>query len=257
MRKYTSNLKLVNYNESLIGKKIGDLTIIKLGIRDYPHLNTSHKLCYTECKCGNKKWIQLRNILKREQKNCGKGNCHRSAKKLIGLKFNRLTIISHHSKEKGYVCICDCGKETIAKIYGLKSGKHKSCGCYTIDSLIKRFVKPNFYALKIATYSNYKASAKKKEYEFSISIDSFFKLMDKDCNYCGLPPSGKWNGAKRTISDTSEFRYSGVDRVDNNIGYIESNCVSCCHICNDSKKNLSLEKWKEWIIRTYNYLIKN
>jgi hypothetical protein len=33
--------------------------------------------------------------------------------------------------------------------------------------------------------------------------------------------------------------YNGIDRVDPEIGYIESNCVSCCTVCNLMKKAYS------------------
>lgn len=32
---------------------------------------------------------------------------------MIGKKFNRLTVIEHHSREKGYLCKCECGNTTI------------------------------------------------------------------------------------------------------------------------------------------------
>lgn len=34
---------------------------------------------------------------------------------------------------------------------------------------------------------------------------------------------------------------NGLDRVDNSIGYIESNVVPCCYICNKMKGELPVE----------------
>lgn len=48
-----------------------------------------------------------------------------------------------------------------------------------------------------------------------------------------------------------EFKYNGVDRVDNSIGYTDDNCVSCCKICNNSKSALDLSEWKKWIEKVY------
>ena len=36
--------------------------------------------------------------------------------------------------------------------------------------------------------------------------------------------------------------YCGIDRVDNDIGYILSNCVSCCSNCNDIKSNSTFKQ---------------
>ena len=58
-------------------------------------------------------------------------------KDLRGYKFGKLTVIDfaepHHRSEndraKYFYCICDCGKEIVARGQNLKSGKVKSCGC--------------------------------------------------------------------------------------------------------------------------------
>lgn len=53
---------------------------------------------------------------------------------LIGQKYNRLTVIQkstavHKSDAVSWDCICDCGKQTTATSYELRSGHKKSCGC--------------------------------------------------------------------------------------------------------------------------------
>jgi len=63
-------------------------------------------------------------------------------------------------------------------------------------------------------------------------------------------------GAGISETDYSQFKYNGVDRVDNTVGYTLDNCVSCCKICNNSKATLTLDEWKDWIERVHKYLIK-
>lgn len=65
-------------------------------------------------------------------------------------------------------------------------------------------------------YVDYKKSAKIKKRVFNITLTEFEKLVNNKCYYCG------------------ENGY-GVDRVDNNLGYIFSNVVSCCTMCNRMK----------------------
>ena len=52
---------------------------------------------------------------------------------LSGKKFYRLTAIErlpNPNRNSLWKCICECGKTTIAAAQMLKSGKHKSCGCW-------------------------------------------------------------------------------------------------------------------------------
>ena len=58
---------------------------------------------------------------------------------ISGQKFGRLTVIARHavSGTKGnarWICLCDCGKETIAIGSELRNGHKKSCGCLAAES---------------------------------------------------------------------------------------------------------------------------
>lgn len=51
---------------------------------------------------------------------------------LEGQRFGRLTVVERVPVEKGksrFVCVCDCGKQTIAVGQDIKSGNTTSCGC--------------------------------------------------------------------------------------------------------------------------------
>ena len=62
--------------------------------------------------------------------------------KLIGKKFNRLTVIGFefNEKRKRYYakCKCDCGNITVVAQDKLKRGSTKSCGCHNSDVVIHR-----------------------------------------------------------------------------------------------------------------------
>ncbi len=51
----------------------------------------------------------------------------------------------------------------------------------------------------------------------------------------------------------TDYFYNGVDRVDKSIGYTKTNCVTCCSICNMSKRQLSLQEWLHWVDRIYTH----
>lgn len=52
---------------------------------------------------------------------------------LSGQKFYRLTAISrlpNPNRNSRWLCSCECGNTTFATLGALKTGKHKSCGCW-------------------------------------------------------------------------------------------------------------------------------
>lgn len=78
------------------------------------------------------------------------GSLPLTVSKEIGNRYNRWTIKSLDRIEKSsngtsynyYVrCKCDCGKEKVHNLYGVKNGLTKSCGCYSSELKSKRFLK--------------------------------------------------------------------------------------------------------------------
>lgn len=69
--------------------------------------------------------------------------------------------------------------------------------------------------------------------EVSITREEFRVLAESHCHYCGDPPDGKTH------------RFLGIDRVDNDLGYITGNCVPCCWPCNRAKGTMSCQEFLE------------
>lgn len=87
-------------------------------------------------------------------------------------------------------------------------------------------------------YRVYIASAKGRDIEFSLSYELFSKLVTKPCAYCG---------------ESKEKR--GIDRIDNDLPYIESNCVPCCKYCNYMKKDMTGEEFLERVKQIVAYQV--
>lgn len=85
-----------------------------------------------------------------------------------------------------------------------------------------------------ATYKSYEDRAKKKGLAFELSIAMYDELTAMDCYICG--------------KENSISHSNGIDRLDNEVGYIVDNCYPCCGECNYMKKNLSLE---EFFVKIY------
>ncbi len=178
-------------------------------------------------------------------------------KNLVGERFGYLLVvekiddtISSSGKNKyiTYNCICDCGVIKAIKGASLTSKKTVSCGCYNKSKNKKEFGESSFNKL----FRTYKRNAQKANRNFNLSVDDFKILTKGNCTYCGESPKSICSG----VRSNGEYIYNGIDRVDNSIGYILSNCVSCCSTCNHSKATLTKEEFYNWIERVYNTLIE-
>jgi hypothetical protein len=89
-------------------------------------------------------------------------------------------------------------------------------------------------------------SAKKNSFErgknWNISFEDFQKLIILPCYYC--------NNELGTLENYG----SGLDRVDNDLGYSIDNVIPCCKICNSTRnKHFSVEETKIAIQAIINY----
>ena len=62
------------------------------------------------------------------------------------------------------------------------------------------------------------------------------KSVEQICHYCEIPENHlRGSGFKSQIQKPLDW--IGVDRIDSNLGYFESNLVPCCFVCNQIKGN--------------------
>jgi len=180
----------------------------------------------------------------------------RKSRKIInkGDKFNLLTFV----KEIGYkgryrigLWKCDCGKQKNIRISSVAAQDTTSCGCQKhmtlADNSYKALVNigcKNAGCVN-AKYKDYKLGAMYRDLPFDLSVTLFYSIIVQDCYYCEDPPSQvikKYN---------SSLKYNGIDRIDNNLGYTEGNCVPCCGICNRMKSNMTQKEFLERCSKIY------
>jgi len=85
----------------------------------------------------------------------------------------------------------------------------------------------------------YKYQAKGRDLVFSLTQDQFKILTQGKCFYCGIAPIHVHKHRNRI------YLYNGVDRLDNTMGYVIENCVSCCPTHNRMKFQMSPEQFIE------------
>jgi hypothetical protein len=81
--------------------------------------------------------------------------------------------------------------------------------------------------------------------EFALTDAECDRLFEGHCVYCGAEPSN----TKRKHNLNGDFVYQGIDRVDNNVGYMAGNCVPCCEQCNWAKRDMPVDAFLKWAKR--------
>lgn len=175
-------------------------------------------------------------------------------KNLVGTKINELQIIKYLSKnhKQFFECICVCGEKFQARVDSIKAGTTKSCGCLKGNLISRKNRLPDNLAVINLVFKTYKDNARKRKLVFKLTFEEFNRLIFANCFYCNQAPklvkfSGQKNRRDRFLS------YNGVDRIDNNVGYVGNNCVACCSICNSAKSDLTFEEFKSWIQKLVNH----
>ena len=170
-------------------------------------------------------------------------------------RFSKLTVIEdlglqpHGAKTRALVKVmCACGKEKTVLRSSLVFEKIKSCGCRRAE--VMRAIgclglnrKAFGAAAGHAVYCSYVKRAKQKGLEWALAENEFLTITSQQCFYCGSLPSnitksGVYNG---------DYIYNGIDRINNEQGYLAGNAVACCAVCNRAKSNMPLEDFLAWI----------
>lgn len=73
-------------------------------------------------------------------------------------------------------------------------------------------------------YRTYKSNAIRRWGKFEVTLDEFRSIVENECYFCF-------------------DKATGIDRKDNNLGYIKGNMLPACGICNHMKNNYSLENF--------------
>jgi len=171
---------------------------------------------------------------------------------LLGMKFSKLTVVSRlpnrkykNSSPSLWVCRCDCGATCERGGSDLVRGRTTSCGCLHKERVRKA---PGHSGLR-DLFSTYKRNARKRNVSFSLSLGQFAQLTSRDCSYCGTTPTQvNITHYERSLDAQNHeaYKYNGIDRVDNSIGYVWGNCVPCCKWCNYAKRERSTEEFISW-----------
>lgn len=156
---------------------------------------------------------------------------------LVGNRYGMLTVVKKAESIKGrtmWLCICDCGKESVVCGQSLKRGLTKSCGCNTYKNRAKtaKNLNPKLYRVwkamrercyreKAVSYPMYGGRGISVCEEWKHNYDSFYKWAME-------------NGYKEGLS---------IDRINTNGNYEPSNCrwATPKEQARNTRKNVMIE----------------
>ena len=159
-------------------------------------------------------------------------------KDLKGKVYNNRVILEY--SHMGY------GSTRMFKTKCLKCGEKKTlalqplrkCGCKKCYNAIPWVTDKNFHKVVIKVYKN---NAKKRKLKFNLTLKEFKSIISNNCYYCNSPPITK------VVRNRIDLLYNGVDRVNNDKGYIKNNVVPCCTLCNFGKRDMKQKDFLNWI----------
>lgn len=174
---------------------------------------------------------------------------------IAGEQRNSLIFLQEAGKnEQGqYLVLCRCVCDTPVTIRKSEFGQTKSCGCAQRAAALRVCqLKRHEYgaANRRTVYRRYARFAFKRGLCFDFTLEQFHCVSQKCCFYCGAPPSNR----EQAPQHFGEYVYSGIDRLNNAVGYTLSNTVPCCIQCNKAKGTLSVVEFKAWLSRAFNHL---
>ena len=137
-----------------------------------------------------------------------KGSPHKA--ELDGMKFNRLLVIKRIGGSL-WECLCDCGVGILTTTYQLKSGKTKSCGCYSKDRMTKHGMEGT------PTYNTWGHMLSRCRSETHKQY--------ADYGGRGIAVCKEWERFEVFFADMGEKPEGmSLDRIDNDLGYYKDNC---------------------------------
>lgn len=87
-------------------------------------------------------------------------------------------------------------------------------------------------------FAQYYHNARKRNIVFEITLEEFKALVLWPCLYCG-----------------ENDKPRGVDRAENNVGYVYSNCIPCCGVCNHMKSSTNIADFIQQSRRIVEYTL--
>jgi len=159
-------------------------------------------------------------------------------KDLSGQKFNKWTVLSYagitgsRSRDRTYLCRCECGVEKTVKGYYLTKGYSKQC----VDCAHKNQRK--YRDISFTYWKTLVGNAKKRGIDFDITLEQVYDMYLKQGKKCALSGVEIYFSVLET-EHLNKLTTASVDRIDSSKGYSLNNIQVVHKDINIMKNSLS------------------
>lgn len=231
------------------GNRYGNLVVLSLAETE------NHAVEWNcRCDCGNESIVRGKTLRAGGTKSCGcLRSSHRRRLDEVGNRYGKLTVLSFVGMKHGtttWTCQCDCGGTKVISGYLLRNGRTTSCGCIRNKHIASLHQLPHSEAAFNYLYSRTKRTALARGYAFELTKKQVRNLSIQNCHYCGSPPTQRSRGCN------GDYLYNGIDRKDNDKGYVEGNVVPACKHCNRAKRTMGYETFRAWVYQVHKHFVE-
>lgn len=168
----------------------------------------------------------------------------------LGQRFGKLLVVDllekkYHDRYALWLCKCDCSKWRIVRSANIRDGMNQ-CGCvrpYNRKKPLKSYTEEDKWQREIESMIY---SAKQRNIQFCLDVESVKSMMLSNCHYCDERPTIKTSGLYR----------NGIDRLNVDEGYTDSNVVPCCSTCNYAKGVSTEPEFLEHVSKIYKFRVE-
>lgn len=93
----------------------------------------------------------------------------------------------------------------------------------------------------LQTWHRYQKDAPERGLAFELEYKDAVAMFAAPCSYCGVLPCKGYTGRGKY--------HTGIDRINNAVGYLLSNCTPACWTCNRAKGKFTQEAFLTWATR--------
>ena len=180
-----------------------------------------------------------------------------------GNRYGRLIVLEEAGRDRFgntlWLCQCECGNTIVVQGASLRAKRTQSCGCLRgekgkLNLKGHRYRLPKGEAAFRSLLRIMKSNAKIRNLEWALADEEVKDLIQRPCYYCGGAPVLKVPTMQKRYN--GYFLANGLDRLDNQKGYVKENVVPCCKFCNAAKSTLTISEFRDHIEKIYRYFIE-
>lgn len=200
-----------------IGLKYGNLTVVGFVSAGRNNIRTWK----ISCACGDTRNYATASLAK--LKNDGDCGCGYSKGLVKGAYVGNIRLLEYCGlsgsyKRRSWKCLCSCGRSFEAQTIWFKQDRNSCHKCSKPNPKRMADGEAAFLALERLYRNN------KRGISFDIPLQVFRKLVTSNCFYCDSPPLS----IKKGTGLNNDFTYNGLDRINSDLTYTETNVVPCC-----------------------------